>query len=215
MSLQDVKDAKGALEKRLTGDKTELQGFTASLKGPGGLESLGEIITVDLVNGNTDRFFPVDWDPSGEDGPNTRTIGGQVFRFKALVNPGNVFMSLGPGGKASGLDYLDPQSSYKNMNQRLAEHESGYEFNWPARILLDRRARKKYAGDTIHDLELLLNPHKSKFSVRTKLGKGRKDRVVAGMVSGAQKIAVRMKRKHGLAMPPAVKDRYDILAQVR
>ncbi|MDH3903772.1 MAG: hypothetical protein OES90_11185, partial [Xanthomonadales bacterium] len=61
MTLQEVRDIKGALEKRLTGDKTELEGFTATLKAAGGLASLGEIVAADLVIGNTDRFVPRGW----------------------------------------------------------------------------------------------------------------------------------------------------------
>jgi len=214
MTLQEVKDVKGALEKRLSGDKTELEGFTATLKGPGGLESLGEIVAADLVTGNTDRFMPRGWGV-GEEGVKAWTIGGQQFNFKVLVNPGNVFVSLGPGGRASGLDYLDPQSAFKNFAMRLEEHESAYNARWPARILTDRSARKKYAERIIHDLEILLNPHKSRFSTRTKLGKARKDRLVSGMVSGAGKIATRIQQKAGIPMPPAIKDRYDILVSVR
>jgi hypothetical protein len=213
MTLQEVKDVKGALEKRLSGDKTELESFTATLKGPGGLESLGEIVAADLVTGNTDRFMPRGWGV-GEEGVKAWTIGGQQFNFKVLVNPGNVFVSLGPGGRASGLDYLDPQSAFKNFAMRLDEHESAYNARWPARILTDRSARKKYAERIIHDLEILLNPHKSRLSTRTKLGKARKDRLIAGMVSGAGKIATRIQQKAGVPMPPAIKDRYDILVSV-
>jgi len=210
MNAQQVQDIQKALEKRLNGDKTELQGFTATLAGPNGLESLGRIIAVDLFIGNTDRFFPRNWDPAAEEN-RTKTIGGQVFRFRALVNPNNVFRSLNGPDPISGLDFLDPQSRFKTLGNRLGDIENDL-YPWPMRVLTDQRLTKQFAEDIIHDLELLLNPHKSRLSTKTKLGKNRKNRVIRGMKAGAQLIKQRMLQKYPLVnMTPEVRDRYDVL----
>lgn len=213
MEVQDVQDIQGALEKRLNGDKSQLRGFAAVLAGPNGLESLGEIIAVDLFNGNTDRFFPRGWDPTVEQNLSKR-IGGMVFDFRALVNPKNVFRALNGPSPVSGLDFLDPQSSYKNMRDQL--NEEFYNYKWPARVMLDPRKLTQFAEDVVHDLELLLNPHRSRFSRRTKLGKNRKGRLISGMKSGMRKIKMRMEQKYPVrTMPAAIKERYDVLNAIR
>jgi hypothetical protein len=209
MSAQSVSDARGALETRLGGNKAELQNMVSTLKAPGGLESLGEIITADLVIGNTDRFFPVGWD-TVDTSSRTKTIGGQQFEFQALINAGNVFVTLGPNGGASGLDYLDPQSLYKHMDNLLTDVEDA-NCEWPARILLDTQARSSFAESIIHDLELIFHPHKSRFSRKKKLGHNRKQRLVSGMVSGARKVVTKLQL--GPATP-AKTERINILLQV-
>jgi len=209
MNAQSVHHAQGVLETRLGGNKAELKNMVSSLKSPGGLEGLGEIIAADLVIGNTDRFFPAGWDVADQSS-RTKVIGKQTFDFQVLINPGNVFLTIGPNGSASGLDYLDPQSLYKNMENLLAETEYN-DCPWPARILVDKSARNRFADSIVHDLELMFHPHKRKFSTKKKLGRNRKNRLIAGMVSGARKIVTSLRM--GPQTGPKT-ERINILAQV-
>jgi|SRR5215467_966985 len=177
-----VTDLEKALAKRLApnADKKDLRTFTATLNASGGLERLGEIIAVDLFNGNTDRFYP------GGSGLDT-TIGGMTFQLRSLVNVGNVFKIMTDAGNQVGaLDFVDPNSPFKDIDQDLATAEQGE--GWQGRLLADRTKRKNFAKDVVGDLEKLLNPHKGRFSLRHKLNRNAAERVEHGMVEGTRLI---------------------------
>ena len=211
MEAVNVTDLTGALEDRLTGDKSDLRSFTATLNASGGLEMLGKIIAVDMFNGNTDRFYP--------GSASTKTIGGVDFSLKCLVNVGNVFhVKTAAGSEVGALDFVDPSSNFKNINQSLSDIEEPGDPDtiWPARILVDKSKRKDFAKDVVHDLEKILNPHKSKFSLKTKLKFGATDRIITGMVQGAQMIKTKLEQKYGPnRWTPGIRERYDIIRQVR
>jgi hypothetical protein len=207
MAYVQQTNLESALESRLGGDKTDLQEFTATLNAPGGFERLGKIIAADLFNGNTDRFFP--------GSASTKTIGGVTFDLRCLVNVGNVFrVRLGAGSEVGALDFVDPNSNFKNINTPLAQIE-GPGLQWPARILLDRTLRKDFAKDIVHDFELILSPHKSKYSLKTKLKMDAASRLVDGMVQGAQLITAKLQLKYNPnGWTPGITDRYNIICQV-
>lgn len=116
------------------------------------------------------------------------------------------------------LDFVDPQSEFKDINTPLAQAEpratrSGK--TWPARILLDKTKRKDFAKDIVHDLELLLNPHKSRFSLQTKLKSDAADRLVKGMIQGAQLIKDKLELKYNPnGWTPGILDRHQIICRV-
>jgi hypothetical protein len=209
MEAVNVTDLQGALNERLgpTPNKTSLHAFIATLKNPGGLERLGQIIAVDLFNGNKDRFFP--------DTPFTKTIGGVTFNFRCLVNPGNVFrVDLGTGGSEIGaLDFVDPNSEYKDSTIPLATAEAtAMSGPWPGRVLADASRRTAFADDVVHDLEAIVSPH----GYVRKLGLYRSSRITNGMVQGAQLIRNKLKQKYeSQGWPQGIKDRYDILLLVQ
>jgi hypothetical protein len=214
MAFVNVMDLQAALEKRLSpaGNKTDLRAFTATLIATGGLEKLGRIIAVDLFNTNTDRFYP--------GSAHSATIHGTTFNLRVLVNIGNVFrIDLGNGGSELGaLDFVDFFSDFKDMNTRLIQAErDNDDLKWMGRLLADAQRRKAFADYVVHDLELLLNPHKSRWSLRSKLGSNAASRVSNGMVEGAKRIGVQLQRKHyrgGSWTSQAVYDRYKIMSQV-
>lgn len=212
MAAVNVMDLEGALDDRLgpNADKTDLRAFTATLKAQGGLERLGKIVAVDLFNGNTDRFFP--------GSASTKTIGGVDFNLRCLVNVGNVFrVDVGGGGSEVGaLDFIDPNSRFKDMNTPLAQAETAAGQPWPGRVLADKKRRKDFAGDVVHDLEALLSPHKSRFSLKTKLGLDAANRVSTGMVQGAQLIKSKLELKYNPnRWTVGIRDRYLIICQVQ
>lgn len=209
MSKQTIHNIEDAATARGTGDKSIVGDFVTSLRADGGLEKLGQVVAADLFNGNTDRFMP--------DSNERKTVGPYTFDFKTLVNAGNVMIVAdGAGGfTASLLDYVDPQSQFKDMNISLAIAENGGN-QWPGRVLVDKTRRKKYAKDIISDLEKLLNPKKHRLSLSTKLGSNASTRLEAGMVAGAQMIRNRLEVKFNPnRWTPGARDRHTLLSQVR
>lgn len=209
MEAVNVKDLEGALEARLAAnaDKSSLRAFTATLNAPGGLERLGQIVAVDMFNGNTDRFYP------GRAG--ARTIGGVTFNLRCLVNVGNVFrFDNATGPEVGAMDFVDPNSQFKNVNVPLANAEATAG-EWPARILADKKRRKDFAKDIVHDLEAILSPRKSRFSLKSKLKGDAADRVAKGMVEGAKLIKVKMESKYNPnRWTQGLRDRYLIICRV-
>jgi len=211
MAAVNVSDLEGALKARLAPnvDKTSLRAFTATLNAPGGLETLGKIIAVDLFNGNTDRFFP--------GAASTKNVGGVDFNLRCLVNIGNVFRAVTAGGSEVGaLDFIDPNSIYKDINTPLAQAELGAAYPWPARLLTSRQQRHAFAKDVVHDLEKILNPHKSRFSLKTKLTGNSEGRVASGMKQGAFAIKLKLEAKYinPNQATQGILDRHQILSQV-
>jgi hypothetical protein len=211
MEAVDVKDLKEALNNRLgpNADKTDLRNFTTTLNAPGGLERLGQIIAVDLFNGNKDRFYP------GAAG--TELIGGVNFNFRCLVNVGNVFRVATVGGSDVGaLDFIDPQSVFKDINTPLSQAEATAGTPWPGRVLADKKQRNEFAKDVVHDLESVLSPRKSAFSLKTKLKGDAASRLANGMVEGAQRIKSKLEVKYNPGRwTPGITDRYMVMCQVQ
>ena len=216
MGSQEIRDLGGALNKRIDGDKSELKAFLAVLTQPGGLERLGQVVAVDLFNGNSDRLFPNRTD--------VQTIGGISFNFKTVANIGNVFTVLSGGGfKVSALDFIAPNSEFKDHNQPLANQESGdpadndsqYNGQWPGKLLVDRKARQKFAKDIVDDLEMIFHPKKHKLSLKKKLPFNAAKRIDNGMVAGAQSLKRRLEAKYNPnRWTPGATERYQLMCQV-
>lgn len=209
MTKQTIHNIEDAAIARGTGNKSVVRDFVTTLRAEGGLEKLGQVVAADLFNGNTDRFMP--------DTSSQKTIGPFTFTFKTLVNAGNVMIIAdGNGGfTATLLDYVDPQSKFKDMNVPLATGENGGE-RWPGRVLVDKAQRKKYAKEIIADLENLLNPKKHRLCMKTKLGSNASSRLEAGMVAGALMIRQRLEVKFNPnRWTPGATDRHRLMSQVR
>lgn len=207
-ALQGVTDLQGALEARLQGDKTDLRAFAATLNAPGGLERLGKIIAADLFNGNSDRFWPGT--------PRQFRIGGMTFNLRCLQNVGNVFRVNNSGvSEVGALDFVDPNSRWKDINIPLAQAEASVGREWSGRTLAEKVKRDSFAKDVVFDLETTLSPRKSTFSLRSKLNGDAATRVANGMVQGAQLIKAKLELKYNPnRWTPGVKDRYLIVCQV-
>jgi hypothetical protein len=215
MASMELKDLEGALKKRLDGDKSAIKTFIATLTAKGGLEKLGQVVAADMFNGNGDRFKPT-WavDPQ-EKKPDAVTIKGRKFDFKVLINLGNVFLATTEKGiEVSALDFVDPNSRFKDMTAPLAGLEAKANFKWHGRVLADKKLRETFANEIAADLELVLNPKKSKMSPFTKLGRDAGSRIAAGMVTGTLAIKKRLEAKYK-PMTGGVKERYDLIAQVK
>jgi hypothetical protein len=207
----DVKDIKDEVEKRLNEEKKDKSGvraFVRALNGPGGFETLGKIIAADLVNDNDDRF--------AVNGGSDVNIGGRSFSFKALVNPGNVFLNISNNGakSISGLDFIAPgRMSNKDINAPLP-------IDHPIHHLTTKELRAKLATNVVADLELIVNPKRGRFSFN-KLDSNAAKRLQAGMIEGAQLIAAEFDRKYrskpekGNRWTDGVRERYELLQKVR
>jgi hypothetical protein len=209
MRVFDVKDLQTALDKRLAAqnrDKSDLRAFIAALNAPGGLERLGQIIAVDLFVGNNDRF-----DPTRE--PRDVDFCGAKINLRCLTNPGNVFCVYSNRGfKIGALDFIDPNSLFKNINVRLAEAETEAREEWSGRVLADTTKRNKFAKDIAHDLEQILNPRRSRFSPRTKLNRDAAERIAKGMLEGVELIKTKLQSLYYQNRWTAGKrDRYDVM----
>jgi hypothetical protein len=213
-ALNNVTDLMDALHKRLgpDRDKSGVRAFTAVLNASGGLEKLGQIIAIDLFKGNADRF---DWaNVQGQQ----RSFGtNQGFNVRYMTRPNNVFLAVTDGRpEIAPLDFIDQTTGFKNIRQTLAHGEETEQ--WPGRILADQRRRKEFAEGVVHDLEAVLNPHKSKYSLRTKLSFGAAGRVESGMVQGALLIRTTLAAKYQHypnGWPPGAQERYNVLCLVR
>lgn len=217
MAALEVKDLEGALEKRLAGDKSEIKAFTATLVAKGGLEKLGQVIAADMFNGNTDRFKPT-WAIGPTDTVNgVTTIGNRKFNLRVLINVKNVFVAATKAGlEISALDYIDPNSRFKDFTVALAAAEANAGYQWLGKVLVDKKLRSAFADDIVHDLEKILNPNKSKLSLKTKLGSNAAARLIAGMITGAAAIKTKLDKKYPVATrPAAVKERIDLIATVK
>jgi len=215
MNKQTLQDLGEAFNMRSQGDKGPVKQFITALKSPGGLEKLGQVIAADMYNGNTDRFCPLE--PGVPPMP-PLSAGSLSVQLKVVVNPGNVMIIVGPTGvfSASLLDYVDPQSQFKDSTHTLANQEAGQV--WPGRTLIDKTARHAFAKDVIEDLEKILHPKKHKLSLKTKLGSDAVKRLEAGMLEAVKLIKRALEVKYNPAKwnsVPSVRDRYQLLCQIK
>jgi hypothetical protein len=203
MQKQTIHNLEDAAAARGQGSKDLMRQFVAALKVDGGLERLGVVIAADLFNGNTDRFFPLKT-------ATAKAIGPFTFNLRVTVNMGNVMLIAGNGGlQATALDYVDPNSTFKDYSNKFSAQESK---DWPGRVLADGRLRHKFVEDVIHDLESLFNPKKSAFSLRTKLGRDAVSRLEKGMKDGTRTIRAALANRAN--KPPGLVDRLAIIANV-
>lgn len=206
MSYVDVKDIRSALQKRLGSGpdrKATLREFAAALNAPGGFEKLGAVLAADLMNDNGDRF--------SVRGGISPQIGDRRFRFKALTNPGNVFLEVTEtGGRSlSGLDYIPQSETTADINLPLKD-------NHPAKVLADKTQRAAFVSRVISDLETLVHPKRG-FLSRNKLNSDAARRMIAGMIEGARKIEAALKKKADKQANVSVglAQRLSLLAQVK
>jgi len=161
-------------------DLSHITEFCTTLKGPGGLERLGEIIAVDLFNGYKDRFYPG---------------GGFLFRqWKAIVNLGNVMLIMDSNNNLvpSGLDAVNRESP--TWKQQVTA-------DWSGHLLSDIARRRTFAGDVIDDIEHIfapIPPTARRFKTpEPALGKHSKSvqRLIDGMRNGVKKIIQKVRDK--------------------
>ena len=196
---------------RLGGDKTDLRAFTATLNETGGLERLGQIIAVDVFIHNIDRFW------LNDDGRFSHkplpTAGAETVVTRCLMNVGNVFrINTGNGAEVGALDFI---YNGWDINRPLAdcERSSG---RWGGRYLADKIKRHGFAKDVVHDLEAVLNPRRSKFSLKTKLKDDAVRRIESGMIEGAGLIKRKLETKYNLnRWKQGARDRYLVMCEVR
>jgi hypothetical protein len=177
MDLKHLVGMDSALKHRMQGDKTDVRLIAAALKKPGGLEKLGQIIAVDLFNGNKDRFIY------------SKAAGGKhpdlPERFKAISNLGNVLIALDGNGRGtpSGLDSYDPSNYHNDLRMPVGPND-----DWAGMLLAKGwdQQRQTFAGNVIFDLEMVLGPRNRKiaFASKNRLGSNRKQRLLNGMLSG-------------------------------
>lgn len=215
MEPVNVMDLGESYWKRMDGDKRDLRAFIATLNDTGGLERLGKIIAVDLFIQNGDRFWPNDDGFFRKIFMDTPDGGVDQSRFKTrcLVNVGNVFrIDTGNGAEVGALDFV---GSVWDINKPLAECEKTHG-KWGGRYLADKAKLNSFAKDVAHDLETVLNPHRSKFSLKSKLKGDAARRIVHGMVEGVQAIKLKLEQKYNPNRWTAgVLERYKILCQLR
>jgi hypothetical protein len=190
MRLQNI-DA--ALQERGQGNKGIVRDIATSLKADGGLEKLGQIVAMDMFNDNTDRFYP-DYNTDKKIGPFT-------ILCKVCVNPGNVMLAAQSDGtlNVTALDFIDPNSQMKTYGSDAAAHlPKGLQ------AISVKASRKEFAEHIVHDLESFLHPRRSKYSLKTKLGRGAAARLDKGIVQGSAAIKVFLKTKYPGGLPGAL-----------
>lgn len=213
MPAVDITGANKLLEARLgvssnSPEKGVMRQFADGLNAAGGLEQLGRIIAADLYIGNTDRFVP--------NGGAKWAVGKVTLKFKALKNPGNLFV-IGLKTQqrigVSGHDFIDPNSGFRNYGMGLSDVTSAYNEAWLGEVLCDSSQRKKFAKDIVNDLELVLTPNRKALSPFRKLERGASKRIEAGMLDGMRLIvkAIDTKYTKGPA-PVGVTDRRTMFA---
>ncbi len=118
MAKQIIHNIEDAAIQRLEGNKAVVRTFVKTLTAKNGLESLGQVVAGDLFNANKDRFNPYQ-------APKEQKFGSISIHVRVLVNAGNVMLVATQGGfKVSMLDYVDPNSQFKDPNVPLATAET-------------------------------------------------------------------------------------------
>jgi hypothetical protein len=227
--MQEVKELANLrsviLDAQNNANKGPLRQFVASLNAKGGLESLGQVVAVDLFNQNQDRFcprvpvaHPLTYDTGATKyGGKAHDLGGK--EFFVLVNLGNVMLGLDNNKKkAVALDSFDPFSgSFTDVNQTIEQLEAAGGI-WFGRMLTAgaRHFRKLYAEDIVNDLEFAWGPRnrKFKFLKSTRLDSNAAKRIFHGMESAIPVIKQKLHaliNKPGRLAPPGLLSRYAIL----
>lgn len=227
--MEEVKELtnlkKAALELQNNADKGPIRKFAAALNAKGGLESLGEVVAIDLYNHNSDRFtprleqmLPPRYDQATKYGGKQPEFGGKTFLV--LVNVANVMVGVDGGSKkAVALDSFDPFSGgFSDVAQTIEQLERTGGGCWFGRMLTAQThsLRELYAQDIVHDLEDLWGPRNRKilFAKTTRLDSKAARRIVNGMEAAIPKIKQKLEalmRKYGSTAPAGLQSRYNIL----
>lgn len=211
MPMADLTDAEKMIAQRLgtgtgTPDKTVMTLFAEGLNAVGGIEQIGRIIAADMYNSNQDRFNPI--------AGSKKIFGNKTLHFKAITNPGNVFV-IGKDTQQrisfSGHDFIDPNSGYKDYSNSLGDIKEAYNQQWLGEHLCSKSLRKKFVKNVVGDLETIITPNKNFFSPFSKLSSKAGKRLETGMLDGMRLIvtAVSAKYNKGGQWPPGVKNRFD------
>ncbi|QPF75637.1 hypothetical protein G8A07_23775 [Roseateles sp. DAIF2] len=178
--VQDLNDAVARATQHA--DKSGVRAIAAALNRPNGLEALGQIIAIDMFNGNHDRF-DVSYVPNGQavGVPNPR--GGQ---FMALVNLGNVILHIHNGAlRPVGLDAYEAMGAFRDFSGGATPHGwSGLNLGaTPAASTF----RTNFSQDIVTDLEAALGPRNRKiaFATKRRLPTNAAARVLNGINVGA------------------------------
>jgi hypothetical protein len=172
--------------------------FVKALNKSGGLEKLGQIMAGDFFIGNQDRFAT------------TGGVGVKLYNsskyvpLKCIWNLSNIIIIKEGKGKAtrpSMLDYMDPFTDFLKLNQTLAT--MGEPDKWPMQVLLKRESRMKIAQDLVDDLDYILKPEKSFFSMNKIGGSRAAGRVNDGIVQGIKKI-IKSAEARRSKLPPLI-----------
>lgn len=195
MPFMALRNLETAVIERGKGNKEMVRDIVSGLNDGDGLKKLGHVVAMDMFTDNRDRFYPEGMSASGI------KIGPYTFDFKVLVNVGNVLLALNGnnGYSVVGLDAVAPNSTLKTFASPVGDKDTGAT-GWYC--ITDPRRRKVFAKDIVDDLEQLLHPKKSKWSLKTKLGITAASRLEKGMVEGMALLRNGVQRKFG-ANPPA------------
>jgi hypothetical protein len=197
MPLQNIADLEQALKNRLqaTPDKDLLREFQVALAQPGGLEMLGKIVACDMINGTRDRFYP------GQG--RGATFAGVSFKFRTLVNVGNVFIvGTGTSRSLTGMDFLDPNGFFREYDKTINELKSIYsETRWSGDYVTRKELRQPFCKDIVWDLNLILSGGDATGTSRmgrkkTWLPIDARERLEKGMVAGAVQVRDGLRRKY-------------------
>jgi hypothetical protein len=205
MSYMTLRNLETAVVERGKGNKEMVRDIVAALNDGDGMKKLGQVVAMDMFTDNRDRFYPEGFAANGI------KIGPYTFNFSVCVNVGNVLLALNGGGSFSviGLDAVAPNSTLKTFKQAVGDRDTGAT-GWYH--IVDPKLRKAFAKNIVDDLEQMLHPKKSKWSLKTKLGLSASSRLEKGMVEGMQTIKNGLLRRSGGQLPTELTQR---LAMIR
>jgi hypothetical protein len=189
MPHADLTDMKGALETRSAGDKNPIRAFEHALNATGGLEALGKIIACDMFINNADRINPIEG--------SKMSFGKRELKFKVIKNVGNIFLVRnGTNRSITGMDFVDPSTGYRHYTMTLDEVAESYNEEWFGVWLTDSSKRKKFCKRIVEDLELVLHPNRSNFSLASGLKSDAAKRLERGMIDGARQLVAGLDQKY-------------------
>lgn len=215
-NLQDAwNKAQGA---RPFGEGTEDQSsalmstFLTTLKAPGGLEALGQVIAADLFNGSRDRIAP----KKDKMDFNRVVYGNKKYVLHTIKNVGNLMIvNNGKAATITGMDFIDPKTIYTSVTRSLDDlHKS---VSWDGYVIVDQKQRKEFAKAVVQDLEEIFKAgswkKKKDFFGRTLsdqsvLGSDAARRLSHGMVKGAKLLVKYFDERRGTkTYPPSILER--------
>ena len=205
MSYMTLRNLETAVVERGKGNKEMVRDIVSALNNGDGMKKLGQIVAMDMFTDNRDRFYPEGVSATGI------KIGPYSFDLEVCANVGNVLLALTDEGTFSviGLDAVAPMSQLKTFKSPVGERDTGAA-GWYH--ITDAKLRKAFAKNIISDLEKLLHPKKSKWSLKSKLGISATSRLEKGMVDGLQTIKTGLLRRSGGQLPTELTQR---LAMIR
>ena len=204
MTYMTLRNLETAVIERGKGNKEMVRDIVSALNESDGLNKLGQIVAMDMFTDNRDRFYPEGMAANGI------KLGPYTFDLKVVVNVGNVLLALNGNNKFSvvGLDAVAPNSLLKTFKSPVGERDTGA-VGWYC--IVDAKKRKTFAKDIIDDLEKLLHPKKSRWSLKTKLGVTASSRLEKGMVDGLALIKTGLLRRTNGQLPTEVTQRLSMI----